>query len=87
MKDAFGMPTFAYQVSGEYAMIMAAAGNGWLDGDKAMMESLIAFKRAGADGVLTYFAPARGGKTAQRAEFFTAGGIRDEVWRAMQEGQ
>ncbi len=57
VKDAFGMPTFAYQVSGEYAMIMAAAGNGWLDGDKAMMESLIAFKRAGADGVLTYFAP------------------------------
>src|SRR6516162_9871985 len=56
VKDAFGMPTFAYQVSGEYAMIMAAAQNGWLDGDKAMMESLIAFKRAGADGVLTYFA-------------------------------
>jgi len=56
VKDTFGMPTFAYQVSGEYAMIMAAAGNGWLDGDKAMMESLIAFKRAGADGVLTYFA-------------------------------
>jgi porphobilinogen synthase len=56
VKDAFGMPTFTYQVSGEYAMIMAAAGNGWLDGDKAMMESLIAFKRAGADGVLTYFA-------------------------------
>ena len=56
VKDAFGMPTFAYQVSGEYAMIMAAAGHGWLDGDKAMMESLIAFKRAGADGVLTYFA-------------------------------
>ena len=56
VKDAFGMPTFAYQVSGEYAMIMAAAGNGWLDGEKAMMESLIAFKRAGADGVLTYFA-------------------------------
>jgi porphobilinogen synthase len=56
VKDAFEMPTFAYQVSGEYAMIMAAAGNGWLDGDKAMMESLIAFKRAGADGVLTYFA-------------------------------
>jgi porphobilinogen synthase len=56
VKDAFGMPTFAYQVSGEYAMIMAAAGNGWLDGDKAMIESLIAFKRAGADGVLTYFA-------------------------------
>jgi porphobilinogen synthase len=55
--DTFGMPTFAYQVSGEYAMIMAAAQNGWLDGDKAMMESLIAFKRAGARGVLTYFAP------------------------------
>ncbi len=56
VKDAFAMPTFAYQVSGEYAMIMAAAGNGWLDGEKAMIESLIAFKRAGADGVLTYFA-------------------------------
>jgi porphobilinogen synthase len=56
VKMTFAMPTFAYQVSGEYAMIMAAAGNGWLDGDKAMMESLIAFKRAGADGVLTYFA-------------------------------
>jgi porphobilinogen synthase len=56
VKAAFGMPTFAYQVSGEYAMIMAAAANGWLDGEKAMMESLIAFKRAGADGVLTYFA-------------------------------
>jgi porphobilinogen synthase len=57
LKDAFGMPTFAYQVSGEYAMIMAAAQNGWIDGDKAMIESLTAFKRAGADGVLTYFAP------------------------------
>ena len=57
IKDTFGVPTFAYQVSGEYAMLMAAAQNGWLDGDKAMMESLIAFKRAGADGVLTYFAP------------------------------
>jgi porphobilinogen synthase len=56
VKDEFGVPTFAYQVSGEYAMIMAAAQNGWLDGDKAMIESLIAFKRAGADGVLTYFA-------------------------------
>jgi porphobilinogen synthase len=56
VKDNFGVPTFAYQVSGEYAMIMAAAANGWLDGDKAMTESLIAFKRAGADGVLTYFA-------------------------------
>jgi porphobilinogen synthase len=56
VKNTFGMPTYAYQVSGEYAMIMAAAGNGWLDGLKAMTESLIAFKRAGADGVLTYFA-------------------------------
>src|SRR5277367_3087997 len=56
VKDEFGAPTFAYQVSGEYSMIMAAARNGWIDGDKAMMESLIAFKRAGADGVLTYFA-------------------------------
>jgi porphobilinogen synthase len=57
VKETFGAPTFAYQVSGEYAMIMAAAQNGWLDGDKAMMESLLAFKRAGANGVLTYFAP------------------------------
>ena len=57
VKDEFGAPTFAYQVSGEYSMIMAAAQNGWIDGDKAMIESLIAFKRAGADGVLTYFAP------------------------------
>jgi porphobilinogen synthase len=57
VKETFGVPTFAYQVSGEYAMLMAAAGNGWLDGDKVMMESLIAFKRAGADGVLSYFAP------------------------------
>jgi porphobilinogen synthase len=50
------MPTFAYQVSGEYAMIAAASANGWIDGERAMMESLVAFKRAGADGVLTYFA-------------------------------
>ena len=57
VKDAFGVPTFAYQVSGEYAMLMAAAANGWLDGDKVMLESLIAFKRAGADGILSYFAP------------------------------
>ena len=56
VKDAFGAPTFAYQVSGEYSMIQAAAGHGWLDGDRAMLESLIAFKRAGCDGVLTYFA-------------------------------
>ena len=54
--DAFDAPTFAYQVSGEYAMLMAAAQNGWLDGDRVMMESLLAFKRAGASGVLTYFA-------------------------------
>jgi len=57
VKETFGMPTFAYQVSGEYAMIRAAAQNGWLDGDRAIIESLTAFKRAGCDGVLTYFAP------------------------------
>ncbi len=57
VKDTFGMPTFAYQVSGEYAMIAGAAQNGWIDGERAMMESLVGFKRAGADGVLTYFAP------------------------------
>jgi porphobilinogen synthase len=56
VKDEFRMPTFAYQVSGEYAMLKAAAQNGWLDHDAVMMESLLAFKRAGADGVLTYFA-------------------------------
>ena len=57
VKDEFGAPTFAYQVSGEYSMIMAAVERGWLDRDKAMFESLIAFKRAGCDGILTYFAP------------------------------
>jgi len=56
VKDEFHVPTFAYQVSGEYAMLKAAAANGWLDHDAVMMESLLAFKRAGADGVLTYFA-------------------------------
>jgi porphobilinogen synthase len=56
VKEAFRMPTFAYQVSGEYAMIRAAAERGWLDGERAMLESLLCFKRAGADGVLTYFA-------------------------------
>ena len=66
VKDTFAMPTFAYQVSGEYAMIAAAANNGWIDGERAMMESLVAFKRAGADGVLTYFA-------AQAAEKLKAG--------------
>jgi len=57
VKDNFGVPTFAYQVSGEYAMIAGAAQNGWIDGDKAMIESLMCFKRAGCDGILTYFAP------------------------------
>ncbi len=56
VKDQFGVPTFVYQVSGEYAMLKAAANNGWLDGEAVMLESLLAFKRAGADGVLTYFA-------------------------------
>jgi len=56
VKDQFQVPTFAYQVSGEYAMLAAAAANGWLDRDKTMLESLLAFKRAGADGILTYFA-------------------------------
>ena len=67
MKDTFAMPTFAYQVSGEYSMIEAAAARGWIDGERAMMESLTAFKRAGADGVLTYFAP-------RAAERLKAGG-------------
>jgi porphobilinogen synthase len=57
VKAAFGVPTFAYQVSGEYAMIEAAAAHGWIDGERAMLESLTAFKRAGCDGILTYFAP------------------------------
>jgi porphobilinogen synthase len=56
VKDAFRVPTFAYQVSGEYSMIQAAVERGWLDGERAMMESLLCFKRAGADGILTYFA-------------------------------
>ncbi len=57
-RDTFGAPTFAYQVSGEYAMIKAAAQNGWIDEERVMLESLMAFKRAGCDGILTYFAPA-----------------------------
>ncbi len=57
LKETFGMPTFAYQVSGEYSMIRAAEQNGWIDGERVMMESLTAFKRAGCDGILTYFAP------------------------------
>jgi porphobilinogen synthase len=56
LKDAFAMPTYVYQVSGEYSMIKAAAAHGWIDGDKVMMETLLAFKRAGCDGILTYFA-------------------------------
>jgi porphobilinogen synthase len=57
VKQAFGVPTFAYQVSGEYAMIQAAAANGWIDGERVALESLLVIKRAGADGILTYFAP------------------------------
>ena len=56
MKEAFGLPTFAYQVSGEYSMIKAAGANGWIDGERVMLETLLAFKRAGCDGILTYFA-------------------------------
>jgi porphobilinogen synthase len=65
VREAFGMPTLVYQVSGEYAMIEGAARQGWIDGDKAMMESLIAFKRAGADAILTYFAPRAAEKLAR----------------------
>jgi len=61
VKQTFGVPTFAYQVSGEYAMLKAAIDNGWLDNDRIIIESLMAFKRAGADGILTYFAPAAAG--------------------------
>lgn len=67
LKDTFAVPTFAYQVSGEYSSIMAAAANGWIDGDRAMLESLLGFKRAGCDGILTYFAP-------RVAEMLKAGG-------------
>jgi porphobilinogen synthase len=73
VKDTFSMPTFVYQVSGEYAMIAAAAGNGWIDGERAMMESLLAFKRAGADGILTYFAPQAAEKL--KAEASKPGGL------------
>jgi porphobilinogen synthase len=65
VKDTFGAPTYAYQVSGEYAMIQAAAQNGWIDGERAMMESLMCFRRAGCDGILTYFAPAVARKLAK----------------------
>jgi porphobilinogen synthase len=67
VKERFGMPTFAYQVSGEYAMIMAAADKSYIDGDKAMLESLISLKRAGADAVLTYFAARAAKKLKQMA--------------------
>lgn len=66
VKTEFGVPTFAYQVSGEYAMQMAAAQNGWIDGDKVMLESLMAFKRAGCNGILTYFAPRAARLLAQK---------------------
>jgi porphobilinogen synthase len=66
VKDEFKVPTFAYQVSGEYAMLKAAAANGWLDHDAVMMEALLAFKRAGADGILTYFAIDAAKKLRQR---------------------
>ena len=66
VKDEFRVPTFAYQVSGEYAMLKAAAANGWLDHDAVMMESLLAFRRAGADGVLSYFALDAAAKLRQR---------------------
>ena len=56
-KDTFGAPTYAYQVSGEYSMLQAAMKNGWLDPNKVIIESLLCFKRAGCDGILTYFAP------------------------------
>jgi porphobilinogen synthase len=65
VKDSFGAPTYAYQVSGEYAMLQAAFQNGWLDADKVMMESLLTFKRAGCDGILTYFAPEAARKLAK----------------------
>ncbi len=67
------MPTFVYQVSGEYAMIAGAAANGWIDGERAMMESLVGFKRAGADGILTYFR-ATGRREDQGGELIFANG-------------
>jgi porphobilinogen synthase len=68
VKDRFGAPTFVYQVSGEYAMLMAAIGNGWLDGSRVINESLLAFKRAGADGILTYFARDVAAQLKERGE-------------------
>jgi porphobilinogen synthase len=68
VKERFGAPTFVYQVSGEYAMLMAAIGNGWLDGSRVINESLLAFKRAGADGILTYFARDVAAQLKERSE-------------------
>ena len=65
LSDTFPVPVYAFQVSGEYAMIEAAAANGWIDGDRVMMESLLAFKRAGAAGVITYFAKRAAMKLAE----------------------
>lgn len=67
VKETFRVPTFVYQVSGEYAMLQAAAGHGWLDGDRVMLESLLCFKRAGADGILTYFALDAAGQMAKQS--------------------
>jgi porphobilinogen synthase len=77
VKDAFHVPTFVYQVSGEYAMLAAAAANGWLDRDKTMLESLLAFKRAGADGILTYFAP--DAARLLRSQLPRANGLRQSI--------
>ena len=74
VKERFGVPTFAYQVSGEYAMLTAAIEKGWLDRDRAIMESLTGFKRAGASGILTYFA-VRGGEAA-------GAGMNDLLYRS-----
>src|SRR5262249_22432761 len=81
VKDAFSMPTFVYQVSGEYAMLKAAAERGWLDGERAMLESLLAFKRAGADGVLTYFAIEAAKRLKEGWPFTPARGRRRAVRR------
>ena len=81
VKDAFQLPTLAYQVSGEYAMIKAAAERGWLDGEAAMLESLLAFKRAGADAILTYAALCNGGASAiARLSQVAAQGGDERLW-------
>ena len=76
VKDEFHVPTFAYQVSGEYAMLKAAAANGWLDHDAVMLESLLAFKRAGADGVLTLLCPGCGTRIARSLSAVRQGSMR-----------